>query len=134
LGAASNGYRVRILDWSVGIYRNQQAFDSGSGRGVRRYSRWHPLPGQIVGMAGKADMALLKTDTDKKLPAVPFGDSNAVNVGDTVIALGSPFGFDDSVTAGIVSAVDRDIMESPFDDYIQTDAIPAARCSMRRER
>lgn len=77
---------------------------------------------RIVGMAGRADMALLKIDTDKKLPTVPFGDSNAVNVGDTVIAIGSPFGFDDSVTAGIVSAVDRDIMESPFDDYIQTDA------------
>jgi serine protease Do len=77
---------------------------------------------RIVGMAGKADMALLKIDTDTKLPTVPFGDSNAVNVGDTVIAVGSPFGFDDSVTSGIVSAVDRDIMESPFDDYIQTDA------------
>src|SRR3984957_1860777 len=76
---------------------------------------------RIVGMAGKADMALLKIDTDRKLPTVPFGDSNAVEVGDTVIAVGSPFGFDDSVTAGIVSAVDRDIMESPFDDYIQTD-------------
>ena len=77
---------------------------------------------KIVGMTAKADMALLKIDTAKDLPAVPFGDSNAVHVGDNVIAIGSPFGFDDSVTAGIVSAVNRDIMESPFDDYIQTDA------------
>jgi serine protease Do len=77
---------------------------------------------KIIGMTAKADMALLKIDTDKHLPVVPFGDSNAVHVGDTVIAIGSPFGFDDSVTAGIVSAVNRNIMESPFDDYIQTDA------------
>jgi serine protease Do len=77
---------------------------------------------KIVGMTAKADMALLKIDTAKDLPAVPFGDSNAVHVGDNVIAIGSPLGFDDSVTAGIVSAVNRDIMESPFDDYIQTDA------------
>ena len=77
---------------------------------------------KIIGMTAKADMALLKIDTAKDLPAVPFGDSNAVHVGDNVIAIGSPFGFDDSVTAGIVSAVNRDIMESPFDDYIQTDA------------
>jgi serine protease Do len=45
-----------------------------------------------------------------------------MRVGDTVIAIGSPFGFNDSVTSGIVSAINRDIMESPFDDYIQTDA------------
>jgi serine protease Do len=77
---------------------------------------------KIIGMAGKADMALLKIDAAKDLPALPFGDSNFVRVGDAVIAIGSPFGFDDSVTAGIVSAVDRNIMESPFDDYIQTDA------------
>jgi serine protease Do len=76
----------------------------------------------IIGMTAKADMALLKIDTAKDLPAVSFGDSNAVHVGDNVIAIGSPFGFDDSVTAGIVSAVNRDITESPFDDYIQTDA------------
>jgi serine protease Do len=77
---------------------------------------------KIVGMAGKADMALLKIDTAKSLPTVPFGNSNAVHVGDAVIAIGSPFGFDNSVTAGIVSAVNRDITESPFDDYVQTDA------------
>jgi serine protease Do len=51
-----------------------------------------------------------------------LGDSDKMRVGDTVIAIGSPFGFDNSATAGIVSAVNRDIMESPFDDYLQTDA------------
>ena len=77
---------------------------------------------KVVGMPDKADMALLHVDAGQPLPAVPFGDSDKMRVGDTVIAIGSPFGFDNSVTAGIVSAVNRDIMESPFDDYFQTDA------------
>jgi serine protease Do len=76
----------------------------------------------IVGMPGKADMALIRIYAGHNLPSVPFGDSDKVRVGDTAIAIGSPFGFDNSVTAGIISAVNRDIMESPFDDYLQTDA------------
>jgi serine protease Do len=76
----------------------------------------------VVGMPGKADMALLRIYAGHPLPSVTFGDSDQLRVGDTVIAIGSPFGFDNSATAGIVSAVNRDIMESPFDDYIQTDA------------
>jgi serine protease Do len=76
----------------------------------------------IVGVTAKSDIALLKIDAGKPLPFVGFGDSDKMRVGDTVIAIGSPFGFDESVTAGIVSAVNRDISESPFDDYIQTDA------------
>ena len=79
-------------------------------------------PASIVGMPGKADMALLKIDAGHKLPAVTFGDSDKAQVGDTVIVIGSPFGFDNTVTSGIISALGRDIMESPFDDYIQTDA------------
>jgi serine protease Do len=76
----------------------------------------------IIGVTSKADIALLKVDAGKPLPTVEFGDSDKMRVGDTVIAIGSPFGFNQSVTAGIVSGVDRNIMESPFDDYIQTDA------------
>ena len=76
----------------------------------------------IVGMPAKSDIALLRIDAGRKLPSVPFGDSDKMRVGDTVIAIGSPFGFDNSATAGIISAVNRDIMESPFDDYFQTDA------------
>jgi serine protease Do len=80
------------------------------------------FPAIIVGMPAKADMALLRIDAGDDLPFVPFGDSDKMRVGDAVIAVGSPFGFDTSVTSGIISAVNRDIMESPFDDYIQTDA------------
>jgi serine protease Do len=77
----------------------------------------------LAGSTAKADIALLKIDVGRTpLPTVSFGDSDKMQVGDAVIAIGSPFGFDSSVTAGVVSAVNRDIMESPFDDYIQTDA------------
>ena len=76
----------------------------------------------VVGMPDKADMALLRVNAGRKLPFIEFGDSDKMRVGDTVVAIGSPFGFDNTVTAGIISAVNRDIMESPFDDYFQTDA------------
>ena len=76
----------------------------------------------VVGMPSKSDMALLRIQPGHPLPAVPLGDSDKMRVGDTVIAIGSPFGLDNTVTTGILSAVNRDIMESPFDDYLQTDA------------
>ena len=79
-------------------------------------------PATVVGMAGKADMALLRIDAGHELPFVQFGDSDKMHPGDRVIAIGSPFGFDTSVSTGIISAVNRDIMESPFDAYLQTDA------------
>jgi serine protease Do len=79
-------------------------------------------PAKVVGLPGRVDMALLRIDAAHKLPFLNFGDSDKMRVGDAVIAIGSPFGFDNSVTAGIISAVNRDIVESPFDNYFQTDA------------
>jgi serine protease Do len=79
-------------------------------------------PAKLVGMTAKADIALLHIDAGRTLPTVALGDSERMHVGDPVIAIGSPFGFDSTVTSGIISAVNRDIMESPFDDYFQTDA------------
>jgi serine protease Do len=80
-------------------------------------------PAKVVGVTEDADMALLKIDAGREqLPYVTFGDADKVHVGDKVVAIGSPFGFDTTVTAGIVSALNRNIMESPFDDYLQTDA------------
>jgi serine protease Do len=78
---------------------------------------------KIVGVTAQADIALLRIDAgDRALPFVRFGDSDRVRVGDRVIAVGSPLGFANTVTSGIISAIHRDIMESPFDDYLQTDA------------
>ncbi len=97
-----------VIDNAVGVFVYSQT-------GVR-------YKAQIVGLTAQADIALLKIDGWPDMPSLQFGDSDKLAVGDRVIAIGTPFGFEGSVTTGVVSALNRDIMESPFDDYIQTDA------------
>lgn len=78
---------------------------------------------EIIGRDEKMDLAVLKVKPDgKKLTAVPFGDSDRLRVGDWVVAIGNPFGLGGTVTAGIVSAQQRNINAGPYDDFIQTDA------------
>jgi serine protease Do len=79
-------------------------------------------PAKIVGRDPKTDLALLKIDTDKPLPFVTWGDSDAANVGDWILAIGNPFGLGGTVTTGIISARGRDIHSGPFDDFLQLDA------------
>jgi serine protease Do len=77
----------------------------------------------LVGRDPKVDLALLKIEPGRKpLTPVPFGNSDDARVGDWVLAIGNPFGFGGTVTAGIVSARARDINAGPYDDFIQTDA------------
>jgi len=80
------------------------------------------LPAKIVGRDEKTDLALLKIDTKDKLPFVTWGDSNEAKVGDWVMAVGNPFSLGGTVTAGIISALGRNINEGPYDDFIQLDA------------
>lgn len=80
------------------------------------------LKAEVVGKDPKTDLALLRVKTDKPLPYVSFGDSDAVRVGDWVLAIGNPFGLGGTVTAGILSAHHRDINAGPYDDFLQTDA------------
>jgi serine protease Do len=80
------------------------------------------LKATIVGRDKKADLALLKVQSDKPLKAVKFGDSDKLRLGEWVIAIGNPFSLGGTVTAGIVSARNRDINSGPYDNYIQTDA------------
>ena len=80
------------------------------------------LPAKIVGRDTKTDLALLKVIPKKPLPATHFGDSDKARIGDWVMAIGDPFGLGSTVTAGIVSARNRDINAGPYDDFIQTDA------------
>jgi serine protease Do len=80
------------------------------------------IPAEVVAKDEKVDIALLQVDTDKELTAVQFGDSEELRVGDWIVAIGNPFGLGGTVTAGIVSARQRDINSGPYDDYIQTDA------------
>ncbi|HEY8191945.1 MAG TPA: DegQ family serine endoprotease [Alphaproteobacteria bacterium] len=77
---------------------------------------------EVLGRDEKMDIAVLKVKMDKKYPAVPFGDSDKMRVGNWVLAIGNPFGLGGTVTAGIVSAQQRDIHAGPYDDFIQTDA------------
>lgn len=76
----------------------------------------------IVGTDPATDIALLRIDAGEDLPTVRFGNSDELKVGQPVVAIGNPFGLGNSVTAGIVSALGRDINSGPFDNYIQTDA------------
>ena len=80
------------------------------------------LDAELVGSDEKTDIALLKVSTDKKLVATKWGNSDEARVGSWVIAIGNPFGLGGTVTAGIVSARQRDINAGPYDDFIQTDA------------
>jgi len=76
----------------------------------------------IVGRDPNTDIALLKIESGDNLPVVKLGDSDALEVGQWVLAIGSPFGLEHTVTAGIVSAKGRVIGSGPYDDFIQTDA------------
>jgi serine protease Do len=76
----------------------------------------------LIGSDPETDLALLKIESDETLPYVEWGNSDELEVGDWVMAVGNPFGLGGSVTAGIVSARGRDIRSGPYDDFIQTDA------------
>ena len=80
------------------------------------------LKAELVGRDTKTDLAVLKIKSDKPLTAVTWGDSDVSRVGDWVLAIGNPFGLGGTVTAGILSARQRDINSGPYDDFLQTDA------------
>ena len=77
---------------------------------------------KVIGRDEKTDIALLKVDTGRELPYVTWGNSDNAKVGDWVVAVGNPFGVGGTVTAGIVSALGRNINEGPYDDFLQIDA------------
>ncbi|MBB3174053.1 serine protease Do [Endobacter medicaginis] len=80
------------------------------------------LDATMVGSDDLTDIAVIRVHPKKPLPAVRWGDSRALQVGDWVLAAGNPFGLGSSVTAGILSARGRDIGAGPFDDFLQLDA------------
>jgi serine protease Do len=78
--------------------------------------------GTVKGLDEKLDIALVKIEAKEHLPVAKRGDSDAIEVGEWVMAIGNPFGLAQTVTAGIVSAKGRVIGSGPYDDFIQTDA------------
>ena len=77
---------------------------------------------KVLGRDERTDLALLKLDTNQQLPYVTWGNSDDAKVGDWVVAVGNPFGLGGTVTAGIISALGRNINEGPYDDFLQIDA------------
>lgn len=76
----------------------------------------------LIGSDEETDLALLKVETKNPLPFLVFGNSDALKVGEWLLAIGNPFGLDHTVTAGILSAKGRNIRSGPFDNFLQTDA------------
>ncbi|MCB1919820.1 MAG: DegQ family serine endoprotease [Candidatus Competibacteraceae bacterium] len=79
-------------------------------------------PAEVVGKDSRSDIALLKVKADKSLPTVKIGDIGKVKVGQWVLAIGSPFGFERSATQGIISALGRSLPRDNYVPFIQTDA------------
>lgn len=79
------------------------------------------LKAKVIGTDPKTDLALLKITRDAPFPFITMGNSDALRVGDWVLAIGNPFGFGGTVTAGIISARGRHIGAGPYDDFLQTD-------------
>lgn len=87
-----------------------------------QFSNEKKYPAKVIGVDEKTDVAVIKIKADKQLPYVQLGDSEKLEIGDWVVAVGNPFGLDHTVTAGIVSAMGRNIQAGPYDNFIQTDA------------
>jgi len=95
---------------------------AGADEIIVRLSDDTQLVANLIGSDERTDLALLKVENDRPLPAAQWGDSDGARIGDWVMAIGNPFGLGGTVTAGIVSARSRDIRSGPYDDFIQTDA------------
>ena len=110
-----------IVDPSGYVVTNNHVVDGPSDVKVRLDDD-SVYPAKIVGTDAQTDLALLKIDAKRLLPAVDFGDSDKAEVGDWVMAVGNPFGLGGTVTAGIISARGRSIDAGPYDDFLQIDA------------
>ncbi len=110
-----------IIDASGYIVTNNHVIEGADEITVKLHDNTE-LKATLVGIDEKTDLALLKVEPTEPLPAVQWGDSDETRIGDWVLAIGNPFGLGGSVTAGIVSARQRDINAGPYDDFIQTDA------------
>src|SRR5262245_27621586 len=102
------------------ILTNNHVVDGATRIGIR-LDDGREMDARVVGRDPQTDLALVKIDA-ANLPVIPLGDSSALRVGEPVMAVGNPFGLEQTVTTGIVSATGRVIGEGAYDDFIQTDA------------
>ncbi|MEV4620849.1 trypsin-like peptidase domain-containing protein [Asanoa sp. NPDC049573] len=119
-GGTAEGSGV-IVDGSGRILTNNHVVDEATGGATVQLSDGRSVPAQILRTDPSHDLALLQVNASGLTPAT-LGDSNSVQVGDTVLAFGSPLGLSGTVTSGIVSALDRDAQDLNLSHLIQTDA------------
>ncbi|HEX6769004.1 MAG TPA: DegQ family serine endoprotease, partial [Candidatus Binatia bacterium] len=110
-----------LIDTDGSILTNNHVVENAS-KIVVKLSDDQEYEAKVVGRDAKTDIAVIKINAKSSLPAANFGDSDNLEVGEWVVAIGNPFGLDSTVTSGIVSAKGRHIGQGPYDNFIQTDA------------
>ncbi|MBI2350659.1 MAG: DegQ family serine endoprotease [Deltaproteobacteria bacterium] len=110
-----------IIDRDGSILTNNHVVENAE-KIVVRLADEREFEAKVIGKDSKTDIAVIKIDAKGNFPLPPLGDSDQLEVGDWVMAIGNPFGLDNTVTAGIVSAKGRHIGAGPYDNFIQTDA------------
>jgi serine protease Do len=110
-----------VIDPSGIIVTNRHVIDGALNIKVI-FDNGDQLDGKLLGAAPMTDIAVIKVNADHPLPALKWGDSKGLRIGDSVLTIGNPLGLGLSVSAGIVSALNRNIEDTPYDEYIQTDS------------
>ena len=111
-----------IIDSDGSILTNNHVVENAQKIVVKLLDDEQEYEAKLVGRDPKTDVAVIKVNAKKNLPAASLGDSDRLEVGEWVVAIGNPFGLDSTVTSGIVSAKGRHIGQGPYDNFIQTDA------------
>jgi Do/DeqQ family serine protease len=117
-----SGSGVIIREDGVIVTNNHVVGEDTSEAEVRLSDKSHAIA-RVIGRDKETDIAVLKIETDRKLPAAQFGDSRSLKVGQWVLAVGNPMGLDRTVTLGVISGVGRERLNlSKYENFIQTDA------------
>jgi serine protease Do len=110
-----------VIDRDGSILTNNHVVENAQ-KILVKLSDGREFEAKVIGRDPKTDIAVIKIEAKGDLPVAPLGDSDRLEVGEWVMAIGNPFGLDSTVTAGIVSAKGRHIGAGPYDNFIQTDA------------
>jgi len=111
-----------IIDGDGSILTNNHVVENAQKIVVKLGTDDQEYEAKVVGRDPKIDIAVIKINAKTTQPAATLGDSDRLEVGEWVVAIGNPFGLDSTVTSGIVSAKGRHIGQGPYDNFIQTDA------------
>ena len=120
--AQGSGSGVIVREDGIIVTNNHVVGEDTSEAEVRLSDKTHQIA-RVIGRDKETDIAVLKIDTDRKLPAAKFGDSTSLKVGQWVLAVGNPMGLDRTVTLGVISGIGRERLNlSKYENFIQTDA------------